>query len=162
MIQISTSAANTTASGVETGPSAVGRSSQVMNVFNKAEGLLAFGRRAVHRRFLPGPSTRMTCNPPKIRILVHFGVLWCTKVYRGVPRPTLAPRPSFLHFPACAKKPVSKRLKKYHGTGPGRCWYGVRPTVLQVGWQSPEGWHHCRMAFPKHIELHRSGIFEPE
>jgi len=24
------------------------------------------------------------------------------------------------------------------------------------------GWHICRMAFPKHIELHRSGIFEPE
>ena len=83
MIQISTSAANTTASGVETGLSAVGRGSQVMNVFNKAEGLLAFGRRAVHHRFLPGPSTRMTCNPPKILILVYPGVPKCTRVYRA-------------------------------------------------------------------------------
>ena len=145
MIQISISAENMGANGIETGPSAVGRSSQVMNVFNKARGLLAFRRCAVHHRFLPGPSTRMTCNTPKILILVY-------PVYRSVPRSTLSLRPSFLHFPARAKIPVSKRLKKSQKVS--RVW--------RIGWKSPEGWHLCRMAVPIHIELRRSGIVEPE
>ena len=85
MIQSSMSAANATASGVETGLSAAGRGSQAMNVFNKAGGLLAFGRHAVHRRLLTGPSTRMTGQFSENSV---FGVPRCTKVYAGVPRST--------------------------------------------------------------------------
>ncbi len=97
------SAANPAANGIESGLSAVGRGSQVMNIFNKTRGLLAFGRRAVHRRFLPGPSTRTTGQSSENSV---FGVPRCTKVYAGVPRPTLAPRPSFLYFPAHTKTGV--------------------------------------------------------
>ena len=71
---------------------------------------------------------------------------------------------SAIHFSGAHQnqKPVPKSAKKCRGTGSGRCWRGVRPAVWRIGWKSPEGWHIYRMAIPKHIELHRSGIFEPE
>jgi hypothetical protein len=158
MIQSSMSAANTSANGVEAGPSAVGRGLYAMNVFNKARGLLAFGRRAVHRRFLPGPSTRMTCNPPKILILVYPGVPKCTAVYRAPHSPLDHP---FSISPRVPKNRSQNGSKSIAEQGSRHCWRGAQPAVWRVGWKSPKGWL-CRMAFPKHMELRRSGIFKPE
>jgi len=150
------SAENATVSGVEPGPSAVGGGLAGHECFQQSERTSG-----VCAACGSSPLSPRTVNPDDLQSSENsdFGVPQCTEVYHGVPRSTIVPRPSFLHFPACAKKPVSKRLKKYHGTVVGAA-LGLQ--VWQVGWKSPEGWHLYRMAFPKHIELHRSGIFEPE
>ena len=166
MIQSSTTATNTGANGVETGPPTVGRGSQAMNVSNKASGVWAACGSS--------PLSSRPVNPDDLQSSENsvFGVPRCTKVHKSVPWCTaIHVRPSTILSPLPRANPktglktgqiMPKSVKKCHGTGLGRCWRGVRPAVWRVGWKSPEGWHLCRMAFPTHIELRRSGIFEPE
>jgi len=141
------SAANATASGVETGLSAAGRGSQAMNVFNKAGGLLAFGRHAVHRRLLTGPSIRMTGNPPKILFLVYPGVQKCTRVYRTPHSPLDHP---FSTSPRAPKnrsqngsnkcqngsKSITEQIRDVVGAG-----FGLRFTNSALRTPHSAGWH---------------------